>query len=109
MQETKAFWRSSEFYVTIGVILTAISGAFSSNHRVQGIIVAAAGVAYTISRGIAKSGSPYIDPKVAEVYPDPAEHIAQFDEPAPEPKPKRAPAKRGKAGEAKAPLGLKGS
>jgi hypothetical protein len=55
--ETKPFYLTSEFYVTVGTILAAIAGVFPVGGKIASIIVAISGAAYAISRGLAKSGT----------------------------------------------------
>jgi hypothetical protein len=55
--ETKPFWLSSEFYITVGTITAALAGVFPVGGKVATIVVGISTAAYAISRGLAKSGS----------------------------------------------------
>jgi hypothetical protein len=55
--ETKPFWLSSEFYITVGTITAALAGAFPVGGKIATVVVAVSGAAYAISRGLAKSGT----------------------------------------------------
>lgn len=58
--ETKPFWLTSEFLITVGAI-AAFAIALGTNDRVDGfkgwLLIAIIAAAYVISRGIAKAGS----------------------------------------------------
>jgi len=56
--ETKTGWKTSEFWVSVAVALTALAGALPIPPHYSGVVAAAIGGAYAISRGFAKSGVP---------------------------------------------------
>ena len=58
--ETKPFFLTSEFWITVAVMVTAVSGVIpdvSGKYKALGATIAAA--AYAISRGLAKNGVPF--------------------------------------------------
>jgi len=55
--ETKPFYVTSEFWVFVGIVLTASLNLLpTGNPEVRTAVVAAAAVAYKVSRGLAKAG-----------------------------------------------------
>lgn len=62
--ETKAFWKTSEFWVFVGVQVTTLGNLVpTGNATVRTIIAGAAAAAYALSRGLAKAGvKPGVNP-----------------------------------------------
>lgn len=57
--ETKKFYLTSEFWITVGAVVTALSGALAGVSAHTGAILAVvATAAYALSRGFAKAGTP---------------------------------------------------
>jgi hypothetical protein len=62
VKETKAGYKTTEFYLTIlGSLLTAV-GAIPTPHDAKGFIVAGLVALYAVSRGLAKNSVPNITP-----------------------------------------------
>jgi hypothetical protein len=64
VRETKPFYLTSEFYLTLAVILGTLFGGefFPVPDRLEGIIAGVIAAAYAVSRGLAKLGVPDDDP-----------------------------------------------
>lgn len=60
IQETKAGYKTTEFWITVGASLLTVLNAVPLPEKYEGVVVAALGVAYVLSRGIAKKGVPHI-------------------------------------------------
>lgn len=58
--ETKPFYLTSEFWITIATIVTTLAGALPVGGRTATILATVAAAAYTISRGLAKAGVPAV-------------------------------------------------
>ena len=55
--ETKAFYLTSEFYVTVGAVVASLAGVFPVNDKVGSTLAVVSAAAYAISRGLAKAGT----------------------------------------------------
>lgn len=55
--ETKKFYLTSEFWVSVGAVVASLSGALPIPDKYEGAIAAIVAAAYAISRGLAKSGT----------------------------------------------------
>ena len=63
--ETKPFYLTSEFWVTVGAVVAALAGVFPVNGRVGATLAVVSAAAYAISRGLAKSGTPIVPANLA--------------------------------------------
>jgi hypothetical protein len=61
VKESKAGWKTTEFWVTIGGSLLVFVNGIPMPEKLEPYFVGAVGVAYIISRGIAKKGVPVIE------------------------------------------------
>jgi hypothetical protein len=59
--ETKTGYKTTEFWVTVAVSLFAVIDPASLPDWAQGGVLAFAGAAYAISRGLAKQGIPHVE------------------------------------------------
>lgn len=66
VKETKSFFLTSEFWATVGLVLTALTGALPGGDNVAAYVTAAAVAAYAISRGLSKSGVESVEVAVPE-------------------------------------------
>lgn len=66
VKETKQFYLTSEFWVTAGIILTALAGVLPADGQIATVVVGLAAAAYAVSRGLAKSGVAKVDVAVPE-------------------------------------------
>lgn len=61
VQESKAGFRTTEFWITIVTALSALIGALPAPDNTGGPLAAFIGAAYVISRGIAKKGVAHVE------------------------------------------------
>jgi hypothetical protein len=66
VKESKAGYKTTEFWVTIAISGLTVLGGIPMPDKYNGLVVAALGAAYALSRGIAKKGIPAIEPVVPE-------------------------------------------
>lgn len=55
--ETKPFYLTSEFWITVGVTAASLAGGLPVGGKTASIIAAVSTAAYAISRGLAKAGT----------------------------------------------------
>lgn len=60
VKESKAGFRTTEFWFTILTSILVVANAIPMPEKYEGIVVAALGGVYAISRGLAKKGVPDI-------------------------------------------------
>lgn len=63
--ETKPFYLTSEFWITVGVTAASLSGGLPVGGKLASIIAAISTAAYALSRGLAKSGVPAVPANLA--------------------------------------------
>lgn len=73
-QETKPFYKTSEFWASVAAVLTVLAG-LEIHDRVKAYVVGGVTIAYAISRGLAKQGQPYDPVNPADVTPAQAESL----------------------------------
>jgi hypothetical protein len=56
--ETKPFFLTSEWWVTVAVVVTALSGVLPVGSRAATVCATIVTAAYALSRGLAKAGVP---------------------------------------------------
>lgn len=61
VKETKAGYKTTEFYVALGASVLTILEAYPVPDNIKGIIVGAIAAIYVISRGLAKQGVPEVE------------------------------------------------
>lgn len=62
VKETKSGFRTTEFWLTIATSLLVVLNGVPLPEKYEGVVVAALGAVYALSRGIAKNGVPAIEP-----------------------------------------------
>lgn len=55
--ETKAFYLTSEFWVTVAAVVTSLSGILPVGNHLGSTLAIIASAAYALARGLAKSGT----------------------------------------------------
>lgn len=67
VKETKAGFKTTEFWLSIVAAVVTATGAIPTPHDAKGYVVAGIVVAYAIARGLAKKGIPNteVDPSVS--------------------------------------------
>jgi hypothetical protein len=65
--ETRPFYYTSEFWITVGAVIASLAGVFPVNGKVGSTLAVVSAAAYAISRGLAKSGTPVLP---ADLAPD---------------------------------------
>lgn len=62
VSESKAGYKTTEFWITIATAVAASTGGIPMPEKYQGFVAAAAAIAYILSRGVAKKGTPVVEP-----------------------------------------------
>lgn len=62
VEESKAGWKSTEFWVTVVIALLTVLDGVPLPEKYEAVVVGVLGAAYAISRGLAKKGVPNITP-----------------------------------------------
>lgn len=65
VSESKKGYKTTEFWVAIVVSLLTVLDGIPLPEKFEGALVGALGVAYAISRGLAKQGVPVVEPAPA--------------------------------------------
>lgn len=58
VKETKEGYKTTEFWVAVVTSVLTVVGTIPVPEKFQGVVVAALGIAYALSRGLAKKGIP---------------------------------------------------
>lgn len=61
IRETKAGVKTTEFWLAVAASLLTVIDGVPLPEKMEGLVVGAIGVAYILSRGIAKRGVPQVD------------------------------------------------
>lgn len=77
VKESKPGIKTTEFWLTIVISLLTLVNGIPLPDKYEGVVVAALGAAYAISRGIAKNGVASIEPDPVAVAP--ADEIVQHE------------------------------
>lgn len=62
--ESKPGYKTTEFWITVSLSILTLLDGLPLPDKYKGIVVAALGAVYTISRGFAKSGAPNVEAPV---------------------------------------------
>ncbi|MBA3240076.1 MAG: hypothetical protein H0T60_02525 [Acidobacteria bacterium] len=62
VSESKKGWRTTEFWLVVGVSVLTVLNGIPLPEKYEGAVVAALGGLYALSRGLAKQGTPVIEP-----------------------------------------------
>lgn len=60
VEETRKGWRTSEFWVAIVLTGLTVLDGIPLPEKYEGVVAGAIGLAYIISRGVAKKGVPHV-------------------------------------------------
>jgi hypothetical protein len=63
VSETRKGWKTTEFWVTVMLSLLTILDGIPLPEKFEGVVLGLLGVAYIVSRGVAKKGVPEVEPK----------------------------------------------
>lgn len=62
VRETKAGYKTTEFWLSLASGFAVAFGAVPTPHDAKGIVIAALVAIYAVARGLAKKGTPNVDP-----------------------------------------------
>lgn len=61
VEESKKGYKTTEFWLAVGISVLTVLDGIPLPEKYEGVVVAALGAIYAISRGVAKKGVPHVE------------------------------------------------